>query len=93
MNKEDIKGLADLVRLELADADIESYQKDFEGILNYINTINDVSLDDYNDQLRSVTTNTMRADDVSYESGQFTEDLLNAAPHREGDYFKVKKVL
>ncbi|MFT7328317.1 MAG: aspartyl-tRNA(Asn)/glutamyl-tRNA(Gln) amidotransferase subunit C [Crocinitomicaceae bacterium] len=93
MDKQDIKKLATLSRLELSDEKIEEYQKDFEGILEYIDTINSVSLDGYDDHLRSITTNIMRDDSDSYLSGQFSEDLLNAAPLREGNFIKVKKIL
>jgi Asp-tRNA(Asn)/Glu-tRNA(Gln) amidotransferase C subunit len=37
--------------------------------------------------------NVMREDGRAHESGKYTEDLLNAAPDREGDYVKVKQIL
>ena len=93
MNKQDILALAELSRLSLDDAEILKYQQDFDGILGYINSIQSVSLGDYEDQLRPLTTNIMREDTSSYEPGEFSEILLDAAPAREGDYLKVSKVL
>jgi len=93
MNSEDIKGLAELARLELSDEDIAAYQKDFQGILDYISTINSVEIDSYDEQIRSDTTNMMRGDDVAYEPGTFTKVLLEAAPNTEGDYIRVDKIL
>ncbi|MFT6361355.1 MAG: aspartyl-tRNA(Asn)/glutamyl-tRNA(Gln) amidotransferase subunit C [Candidatus Paceibacteria bacterium] len=93
MNSEDIKELAELARLELSAEDIASYQKDFQGILDYISTINSVEIDSYDEQVRSDTTNMMREDDTAYEPGTFTEVLLEAAPRREGDYVRVDKIL
>ena len=93
MNSDEIRALAELARLELSDTDVANYQKDFEGILEYISTINSVEVESYDDQVRGDTVNMMRADDASYTPGMFTEDLLNAAPHREGDYIRVDKVL
>jgi len=93
MNSEDIKDLAVLARLELSDEDIAGYQKDFQGILDYISTINSVEVDSFDEQVRGDTVNMMREDNESYASGQFTEVLLNAAPKREGDYIRVDKIL
>ena len=39
MTTEEIKKLAELSRLSLDEADIESYRKDFEGILKYIEPV------------------------------------------------------
>jgi Asp-tRNA(Asn)/Glu-tRNA(Gln) amidotransferase C subunit len=35
----------------------------------------------------------MRDDSVTHTPGEFTEDILNNAPDREGNYLKVKKIL
>ena len=93
MNSEDIKALAELARLKLSDEDIAGYQKDFQGILDYIGTINSVEVDSFDEQVRGDTVNMMRDDDESYEPGQFTEVLLDAAPQREGRYIRVDKIL
>ncbi len=93
MDKEEILHLAELARLEITDEEAEAYKKDFEGILGYIDLIKnvDIEFDDFYET--SSVQNAMREDDEVYEAGSFTEDLLAEAPHREGDYIKVKKVL
>lgn len=93
MNKEEIQVLADLSRLNLTDDEITSYQKDFEGILSYIDTLKEVKIDDTITQQRSANTNYLRNDDVSYVPGQFSEDLLTSAPEVEGEFIKVQKIL
>lgn len=93
MNKEEIQKLADLSRLELTDSEINAYQKDFEGILSYIDTLNQVVLDKNLESDRKPNTNYLRDDSLSYESGQFTLDILDQAPDRKDDYFKVQKIL
>jgi len=93
MDTEEIKKLAELARLELTEVDISAYQKDFEGILNYIKTINAVDIEGFNDHVRGDTTNILREDNEYYEPGTFKETLLDAAPERDGDFVKVAKVL
>ncbi len=93
MDTKEILHLAELARLDISKEEAEGYRKDFEGILEYISTIQsvDVPLEDHYET--NFTRNSMREDNNSYDTGQFTDDLLNEAPNREGDYFKVKKVL
>ncbi len=94
MNKEDVLTLAELSRLEIPESDIESYVQDFEGIIGYINTISKVQVEEKDHYQTNLTSNILRDDEGKvYEAGIFSEDILEAAPHREGDYFKVKKVL
>ena len=93
MNNTDIQTLADLSRLHLSSTEIESYTKDFEGILQYINTLQSVTINAENKIDAGINTNYLREDDESYSPGDFSEDLLNAAPHRKGDFIKVQKIL
>lgn len=46
-----------------------------------------------NDAVFGVGVNVMREDGEPHESGLYTEKLLSAAPQREGQYIKVKKIL
>lgn len=46
-----------------------------------------------NDAVFGVGVNVMREDTEPHESGIYTEKLLSAAPQREGQYIKVKKIL
>lgn len=93
MDKKDIFKLAKLARLEITDAEAESYQKDFDGILAYIDSIKGVDVDMKGVYETNLTKNYMREDTEVYTAGQFTNDLLEAAPERDANYFKVKKVL
>lgn len=93
MNKQDILDLAALSRLEISDTEVESYKNDFDGIIAYIDTISSIDVPAKDQYQTNLTTNIMRSDDDVYEPGVFSEDILNEAPNREGDYFKVKKVL
>ncbi len=91
MNREEINELALLSRLALSDVDAESYQKDFQEILGYINTINSVDVGTTSQQY--VTTNVVRSDDLAYIPGKYTEDIMNDAPETKDGYFKVNKML
>ena len=93
MNKEEILKLAELARLNITDIEAEGYKKDFEGILDYIDSIKSVEIELADHYETNLTRNTMRNDDDVYAAGEFSDVLLAEAPDVEGDYFKVKKVL
>ena len=92
MTNDEIKKLAELSRLSLSEDQIESYRKDFEGILHYIDTIKSTSVDSES-SLSYPNANTMREDDDPLAPGSFSKELLAAAPESEGNYIKVNKVL
>jgi aspartyl/glutamyl-tRNA(Asn/Gln) amidotransferase C subunit len=93
MHTKDILELAALSRINITEADAESYQKDFIGIIDYITTISSLDIPTEEYYQTNLTTNMTRSDDEMYEPGSFTDDLLALAPDRDGNYFKVKKVL
>lgn len=93
MNKEDIQTLADLSRINLTESEIDSYSKDFEGILNYISTLTLVTIDKKIEIENSANINYLREDDESYSSGEFSNDLLEAAPETQDKLIKVQKIL
>jgi len=90
---EHIKELAELSRINLSDQQIQSYQKDLAGILEYIDTIKSVPITINESETRETLRNVMRDDEISYTPGEFSKVLLEAAPDTEGDFVKVKKIL
>ena len=91
IDEKEIKKLADLSRINIDPEEIRGFQKDIDSILQYVGQIKEVSLKEKITSQRSV--NILRDDSFPHDSGFFSEDLLDRAPKREGDYFKVKKIL
>lgn len=101
ISKEEIAKLAQLSRIELTDAEMEQFQKDISGILDYVAQI--AAVENGGDPERSEGGklvpphhNIMR-DDVPYEETSqmkaAREDILKALPRREGDYAVVRKII
>lgn len=88
---QDIEKLARLARIEVKDDEKLTFKNDLNNIFKYISEIQEVSLD----QEATVHThvNIFRADVVTNEGGQYTNDILGQAPNRKDNYFKVEKVL
>jgi len=99
MEIRDIEKLAKLARIELTDAEKETFAKDLENILKYVDQIREVVTDD-NSAAADFGTgalpdvyNVLREDSNAHESGQFTEKILAQAPATQDGFVKVKKIL
>lgn len=93
ITKEEIQKLADLSRISITDEEKEQFGKEIDSILNYVTQIKEANISfDAQDAVGSVK-NIMREDQPSHDSGIFTEEILDEAPKREGNYIKVKKIL
>lgn len=94
ITKKEIENLAALSRLELSEEEKERMRGEFGSILEYVASIQKIS-STASEKSRSIvaTVNIMREDENPHESGLYTEKLLSAAPQREGEYVRVKKIL
>ena len=90
---QEIEKLANLSRIAVTSEEKEQLRKDMESILGYVEQVNKVSADLVLEKEELLLCNVMRSDDNPHESGINTEILLAAAPSREGNYVKVKKIL
>lgn len=77
-----VQHVADLARVDLSEAEVSALVEDFEDILEYFETLEDVpEVDDEPDLV-----NVMRSDTV--EESLSHEDALKNAPESEDGYFK-----
>ena len=93
MEKKDIQHLATLARIQLSESEVETLTADIGSILDYVSEINSITADVENEKKVGTLYNVMREDTGAHEAGKYTEDILNAAPERDGAYIKVKKIL
>jgi aspartyl-tRNA(Asn)/glutamyl-tRNA(Gln) amidotransferase subunit C len=93
MKREDIEHLAKLSRIELRGGEADVLAENITSILNYVSEIQEITGGE--DLVKQVgpVHNVFREDENPREPGVFTETLLAAAPERDGQYFKVKKIL
>ena len=88
----DVRKVAQLARLELPEAKIATYTGQLERILDYVAQLEQVDTEGVPPTTRAVeVVNVTRADAV--ETTAVREELLNLAPQREGDFFRVPKIL
>ena len=89
---DDVRKVAKLARLDLEEAKIATYAHQLERILDYVSQLESIDTEGVVPTTRAVeVVNVTRADGV--ESTEVREDLLNLAPQREGDFFRVPRIL
>ena len=92
ISSSDIRKVAHLARLELPEDQIETYTEQLEEILSYVDQLQEIDTKNVPPTTRAVeVVNSMREDSVEVNCSR--EDILNLSPHREGDFFRVPKIL
>lgn len=92
ISPDDVRKVAELARLELPDDKIATYTDQLERILDYVAHLQQVDTEGVPATTRAVEVpNVSRADGV--EPTEVREELLNMAPQREGEFFRVPQIL
>ena len=92
INKNEVKKVAHLARLELNEDEINKHAEQLEKILEYIKQLEKIDTYHVPCTTRAIEViNVFRKDEKkNYES---TEELLELGPSKEDKYFKVPKIL
>lgn len=89
----DIEKLAELARIKLDDSEKHDLTKEIDSILTYVDQIKKATVDIDHTPVPGVVHNVMREDVAVTTSPEDRERLLNEAPHREGEFIAVKKII
>jgi aspartyl-tRNA(Asn)/glutamyl-tRNA(Gln) amidotransferase subunit C len=94
ISRDDVKKLADLARIEVSGAELESLAGDMEAILDYVGQVSSFASHSESDSIADdMNVNVLREDDNPNPSGAYSKELIAEFPDKEGDYLKVKKIL
>ena len=97
--KKDVEHVARLGRLELSEEEKEKFTSQLEGILSYVGQLEKLDTRNIAPTSYAIVQSSSqelaigREDVCKTTSHQQRENLLNNAPHRDGDFFRVKKVI
>ena len=92
ISADDVRKVAILARLDLPEEKIATYTCQLESILDYVSQLAGIDTEGVPETTRAVeVTNVTREDGVT--PTPVREDILNQAPLREGDFFRVPKIL
>ena len=81
-----------LSRIELTDSEVKTFSDQLANILHYVDKLQELDTDGVEPMAHAVEIHNVLADDTPRESLTPDQVLANA-PQRDGDYFKVPKVI
>ena len=92
ISKDEVKKVAQLARLELNKSEINNHAEQLEKILEYIKQLEKIDTDNVPCTTRAIEViNAFRKDErMNYGD---TEEILDLAPSRENQFFKVPKII
>ena len=92
ITSDDVKKVAQLARLDLPEDEVLLYTTQLEKILGYVAHLEQVDTTNVSPTTRAVeVVNVFREDSVF--TTKVREALLEQAPEREGDFYRVPKIL
>ena len=92
ISSDEVKKVAQLSRLELNENEIHQHAEQLEKILTYIKQLEKIDTENVPCTTRAIeVVNVLRKDDnKNYEN---SEEILDLAPSRENNFFKVPKII
>ena len=92
INREEVKKVAYLARLELNEDEINNHAEQLEKILEYIKQLEKIDTNEVPCTTRAIEViNVFRKDEK--KNSACSKELLELGPSREDKYFKVPKIL
>ena len=90
---EDVRRLAMLSRIEISDADLQSFAGEFDAILAYVGKLEELTLPSVSERVLPTARNVLREDGEPHAPGIYTEKIVEQFPERDGNYLSVKQIL
>ena len=92
ISREEVSKVAQLAKLKLNEKQIDNHAAQIEKILDYINQLEKIDTTNVPCTTRAIEViNVLRSD--SKEKCKNRDEILNLAPSRVDDFFKVPKII
>jgi aspartyl-tRNA(Asn)/glutamyl-tRNA(Gln) amidotransferase subunit C len=94
INKEKLKHLAELAKIDLSEEELEKFLEDLNNILNYVDEIKDLNLDQFEPMVGGVVQKLeLREDEVEIENDETKTLIIDQFPDRKENYLKISKII
>ncbi|HTH72438.1 MAG TPA: Asp-tRNA(Asn)/Glu-tRNA(Gln) amidotransferase subunit GatC [Candidatus Pristimantibacillus sp.] len=93
LTREDVLKLARLARLTITDEEVEKYRAELSEILHYVEQLQSADVEGLQPTSQVTGLKNVMAEDEIVDIGVTPDDLLKIAPHTEGRYVKVKRMI
>ena len=92
IDREQVRKVAHLARLELSTAEEKMFTTQLNGILDYFGQLNELDVANIEPTFRAIDASNITRQDV-LEPHSDREAILENAPDRAGEFFKVPKII
>ncbi len=92
IDKETVKHVAELARIELTEEEAKKFSKELNDILENFKILDELDVSDVEPSFHPIRTEDRVREDEPEQSLD-REYVLNQATHREDEYFKVPKIV
>jgi aspartyl-tRNA(Asn)/glutamyl-tRNA(Gln) amidotransferase subunit C len=92
IDAEMVRHIGKLSRIELTDTEVATFTRQLGDVLHYFDKLQELDTENVEPMAHAVELNNILANDTPRE-GLTPDEALANAPQRDGDFFKVPKVL
>ncbi|BAZ89346.1 aspartyl/glutamyl-tRNA amidotransferase subunit C [Raphidiopsis curvata NIES-932] len=92
INREQVRKVANLARLELTAQEEEQFTFQLGSILEYVEQLGELDVSNVSPTTRAIDLSNVTRED-KLQPYLDREAILRSAPQQEGDFFKVPKIL
>ncbi|GAB4296479.1 MAG: Asp-tRNA(Asn)/Glu-tRNA(Gln) amidotransferase subunit GatC [Oscillatoriaceae cyanobacterium] len=92
LDREEVRKVAHLARLELTDAEEEQFTIQLRSILDYFDQLAELDTTNVKPTTRAIEVSNITRDDA-LQPFDDRDRILSGAPDQDGDFFKVPKIL
>jgi len=92
IDRAEVRKVANLARLNITEAEEAEFTTQLNSILEYFDQLSELDTTDVKPTTRAIeTSNITREDRITPFPDK--EELLNAAPEQQGEFFRVPKII
>ena len=92
IDREQVRKVANLARLELTTEEEAQFTTQLGSILDYIEQLNQLDVTNVAPTTRAIDVSNITREDILQPYAD-REAILNSAPQQEGDFFRVPKII
>lgn len=92
LSREEVKKVANLARLEITPEEEANFAIQLSSILDYFAQIEELNTDKVQPMTRAIEVVNITREDKQVTNSE-RENILNSAPEREDDFFRVPKIM
>lgn len=96
LTQKEVEKISELARLGISEEEKEKFAKDLSLVIGYIDKLSEVNVEKVEPMTGGTNLESViREDDETKDitTDEMKADILNAAPDKENDYFKVPSIL